>query len=175
MGKIVEKWKPISGYAGHYWISDLGNVKSVAGLLTAINDGNYCRVRLHKKTRVLASIHRLVATAFCPKPKSKKVLEVNHKDGNKLNNAASNLEWVTKSRNGLHAYQLGLSKPTRCKPVLCIEDGKTYESQCAAARAYDTFEANISAQIKGRRKSVRGRTFKYLLQRPNGPGNLETE
>lgn len=55
-------------------------------------------------------VHRLVAMAFVKGMVSGK--EVNHIDGNKRNNAASNLEWVTKSENQLHAYKIGLRRPT---------------------------------------------------------------
>ena len=53
-------------------------------------------------------VHRLVATAFlgCPE----QGWEVNHKNGNKTNNAVENLEWVTSSRNKLHAFDTGLYK-----------------------------------------------------------------
>lgn len=58
-------------------------------------------------TRELAS--RMVARYFCPNPLNKS--EVNHIDGNKLNNDYSNLEWVTHSENGIHAYRI-LGRPT---------------------------------------------------------------
>lgn len=51
-------------------------------------------------------IHRLIAEAFIPNPENKKT--VNHKDGNKLNNSAKNLEWATIGENVRHARKLGL-------------------------------------------------------------------
>ena len=51
-------------------------------------------------------VHRLVAHAYVPN--LRQAPEVNHIDGDKTNNLPSNLEWVTKSENHLHAYKLGL-------------------------------------------------------------------
>lgn len=55
-------------------------------------------------------IHRLVAEYFIPNPK--KLPMVNHKDGDKTNNDASNLEWCTNQENTLHAYRTQLHKTT---------------------------------------------------------------
>ena len=52
------------------------------------------------------AIHRLLAIHFIPNSSNRE--QVNHIDGNKLNNQLSNLEWVTRSENTLHAYQLDL-------------------------------------------------------------------
>lgn len=56
------------------------------------------------------AVHRLVAFAWLPAPLSDKHVWINHKDGNKANNNASNLEWSTISQNIQHAFDTGLHK-----------------------------------------------------------------
>jgi hypothetical protein len=50
------------------------------------------------------TVHRLVASAFVPNPSNKPT--VNHKDGDRRNNAASNLEWMTIMENNRHSIEV---------------------------------------------------------------------
>jgi hypothetical protein len=68
--------------------------------LSVKNYGKYSLVSIQDKNRL---IHRLVAEAFIPNPENKPC--VNHKDGNKQNNAVENLEWCTYSENELHSHR----------------------------------------------------------------------
>lgn len=73
------------------------------------NDNGYVYVALIKRPRKqIWTMGRLVATHFIPNPENKP--EVNHIDGNKSNNAAWNLEWVTAKENTAHAIRTGLKK-----------------------------------------------------------------
>lgn len=70
-----------------------------------IRKENYAQVNLLKngKQKVVL-VHRLIGDAFLKNPQLKK--QINHKDGNGLNNRMENLEWVTPSENGLHSYRV---------------------------------------------------------------------
>lgn len=101
------EWKSIKGYEDKYWISSTGLVKSDSRILKAyITKKGYLRITLYKSGRKNHTIHRLVAEAFIPNPNS--LPEINHKDGNKLNNQAGNLEWCTHQQNIDHAWTNGL-------------------------------------------------------------------
>lgn len=161
----MEIWKDISGFPG-YQVSNLGRVKSKRQALKPIfnktyKDVGYYRVKLSGGN--IRYIHRLVAIAFLPNPDNKPT--VNHKDSNKANNAASNLEWATVSENNQHAYDNG-------KRVPCGEQrsaSKLTEAQAneikirigngerngVVARAYSISPATVCDIIKER-------TWKHL-------------
>lgn len=67
------------------------------------NAKGYLRVSISKK---LMFVHRLVAEKYIPNPDN--LPQVNHKDGNKLNNSVENLEWVSNQQNRNHAVETGL-------------------------------------------------------------------
>lgn len=107
-GRIVQIPGYMSYYIsdnGHVYINRRGFLEEISGFINfgyhvvgiTNNDG------IRKNIRV----HRLVAEAFIPNPLNKP--QVNHLDGNKLNNHYTNLEWATASENAKHAFALGLS------------------------------------------------------------------
>jgi uncharacterized protein YerC len=134
-----EIWKDIPGFEGKYQVSNLGRVKSFVYRRnkTTIRklpiSNNYYRLLLCKNGKYESFyIHRLIADAFIPNPKNKKY--VNHKDGNKLNNDISNLEWVTSAENSHHAWATGLntkiyshSKQDAQKVLVLRKEGRTYQ------------------------------------------------
>jgi hypothetical protein len=107
--------KGITGFDERYAVDNMGNVYNVIrnkrlSIKTSKRTG-YCMVSLYNNTGIRKTllIHRIVAIAFIPNPKNKR--EVNHKDGDKTNNRAGNLEWVTTRENSKHAHDFGLIKP----------------------------------------------------------------
>ena len=96
-----------------YEINAYGSVRNkITGKILKPNfNKGYHRYSLRQKNGGTKHIfaHRMVAMSFIA-DKSKSNLQVNHIDGNKLNNNVSNLEWVTVSENSKHAYRLGLRK-----------------------------------------------------------------
>lgn len=106
-------------------------------------------IRINGKRRQMLT-HRLLAQAFIPNPENKP--QVNHIDGNKLNNDLSNLEWVTCSENGKHAFRVGLIKPHGpSKKVIDKSNNIIYESATHAALALNYSRAHICNMIKGYR------------------------
>ena len=120
----TEVWKDIPNYEGSYQVSDMGRVRSVDRIVTdkdgrvrkfkgrvlklGVNISGYEYLTLSNGGRCNAkTVHRLVLGTFKPHVNMEH-LEVNHMDGNKLNNHLTNLEWVTRLDNMLHAHGTGL-------------------------------------------------------------------
>lgn len=105
-------WKPVNIdlYKNYYYASELGEIKRYN---KSINTGyidrcEYYRVNLYAEGKQKTfQLHRLIAVTFLENIDNKP--QVNHIDGNKLNNKVSNLEWVTPKENSQHAMDIGLN------------------------------------------------------------------
>lgn len=114
----MEEWKDMIGYEGVYQVSNMGRIKSLfricetrKGVYRPIRERILKQwvVRKYMVSPILGRqtpIHRIVAKHFIPLVDGK--TQVNHKDGNKFNNTADNLEWCNQSENTQHAYDMGL-------------------------------------------------------------------
>lgn len=106
------------------------------------------------------AVHRLVAQAFCRNQHNKP--QVNHIDGDTMNNCASNLEWVDGSENQYHSrYVLGNQTGFKDRPVVCVETGETYISTRDAWRKTGVNYCHICECAKGKRKSAGGFRWQY--------------
>ena len=107
-------WKDVEGFEGLYRVSNEGvlistpqlGVKGRVKKRSKMSNGyeKYYLYKNGKETQM--SVHRLLAKHFIPNPENKPY--INHIDGNPLNNALDNLEWVTHSENVQHAVRTGL-------------------------------------------------------------------
>lgn len=167
-----------------YVFTQSGEVFSTCGrgpYSTQKNNSGYLQVRLKTKQgsdargRQVLSVHRMVALAHLPNPNN--LPQVNHINGNKLDNRVENLEWVTASDNLKHAFKTGLKElpkagmgkfnelHSRSRPINQLTKSgdfvRNYPSIQEAGR--DGFNVgNIVSAIKGETyKSTGGYKWEY--------------
>ena len=166
----MEEWKDVKGYEGYYQISSYGRIKNIQTgqiLKGDTNNIGYKRVWLYVPVKKRFFIHRLVAFHFCEGYQEN--LVVNHKDGNKLNNIAENLEWTTHSENDLHAYKLNLREPHPCQfkhrviayDLITGETIKIYNNVEDCCNDLEVARSNVYNCCNGKQKSCRGYGLKY--------------
>lgn len=166
-----EEWRDIDGFTD-YQASSFGNIRSKDREVSQKGHvGSYTRkmkgkvikpsilnsgyavvwIRVNGKTKAV-TVHRLVAKAFL----GESFLDVNHKDGNRLNNRIENLEYMTRSKNIEHSYrQLG-HKSVQRKRVVCVETGEVFDSIKKASEAKGINRVSIGHVLAGRTKTAGG-------------------
>lgn len=190
-----EIWKPIRGYEGYYEVSNLGNVRSLSENRKKSSNKPACRVlkkalnRFNGYYSVMLCVngktkryyvHRLVAEAFLMNPNNLGV--VNHKNENKADNRADNLEWCDIVYN--HNYGTGekrrflsasINKKGKCYPKRILQfspEGNyiaSYPSSEEAARAIGHPFAGSNIRICARRQDGKRISFGYLWRYEENP------
>lgn len=187
----MEIWKDIKGYEGYYQISNKGNVKSLSrqwigktklgedkvnttkerilkpyvekGKRSNIKDSLYTSLRKDDKNKKIY-IHRLVASHFIPNPNPHLNIEVNHIDGNRMNNSVENLEWVTKQENIIHAFNNELIKTRKKVKQIDIVTGETiaiFEGENVACKHLGVSQGKILRAMQ-RNGTCGGYKWEYI-------------
>lgn len=161
---MTEQWKPVPGYEGKYEVSDQGRVRSVDALVPynhwrsgarllrlkrgkllptqRINSG-YLIVHMHKDNkREAKTVHRLVASVFVEGGGR----EVNHHNGDKTDNRATNLEWSSSKDNHIHAVDKGFLP--HAIPVRCPSTGRAFPSINRAAQTMGLSVRTVRAKFE---------------------------
>lgn len=172
--KLTETWRAIDGFP-KYQVSDQGRIKNIEScrIFTGTKDAfGYVHVRLinPKGTYTLKKVHRLVAETFLPNPEGKPIID--HIDGDKTNNALSNLRWVTYSENS-KAYEASKGK-RRSAPINRMlaqytMDGElvaVYDNALEAARMTGFGDFGIYSAGAGKLKSFCGFQWRFFDNRP---------
>lgn len=170
----MEEWKELEGTRGLLEVSSEGRIRSRMRdgriLKQQIDKKGYCRVAVTiLRERKYFKVHRAVASAFVPNPLA--LPQVNHIDGNKQNNRADNLEWVTNIQNSHHAMENGLwrnvfaasakTNDARKTPIISIDcltgERMRFESVSSAERFFGS--RHISDVLNGKREKAAGHRF----------------
>lgn len=172
---MSEIWKDIPSYEGYYQVSNYGRVRSLNRVIKGIlykgkllkqqpARGGYLHIGLAKNGIIkMCYIHRLVAMSFVGGYFDGAL--VNHRDENRKNNNASNLEWCTKSYNLTYG---SAAQSNRVNKGISInqytKEGEllhTYGSMAEAAEKIRKPVQNIWAVCKGLKKTCGGYVWKY--------------
>lgn len=158
-----ERWKDIFGYEGVYQVSDLGRVRSKKYGDWRVIDGSkdsrgYLQVGLYKgKKAKLLSVHRLVAQAFIDNTDETKTI-INHRNEDKTDNRASNLEWCDYQYNSTYNdinLRRNNGKRRKIKPL--------YNPELTINENIEVFKSN---GIECNEKTVRNLRKDLKLERP---------
>ena len=145
-----------------YYVSNLGRFKNIYEQIMdnyKVNENGYIKVYIYKKT---IALHRLVAYTFLENPENKE--QVNHKDGNKLNNKVENLEWCSNAENQKHKFEMGLGNNfTRKVKQYDLNWNliKEYNSISSAAKEMNISKGTIQSVLLKNRKTAAGYIWKY--------------
>lgn len=152
----MKEWRKIiiDNKETYYSVSNDGEVRndSTKTLLKgSVSKNGYRMVHLRQHMNKICSVHRLVMKAFQPCELMDE-LQINHKDGDKLNNNIDNLEWCTALENIRHSYETGLQKYKMLPCHVYDLDGNyitSYANALEAAKDIPVNQSSINQCLKG--------------------------
>lgn len=157
-------WKDIPTWEDIYELNENGEVRNkITGnyIKGDINNAGYYRVCLYKKPRKERYFrHRLVAELFIPNPNN--LPEVNHINGDKSKNCASNLQWCNRTHNEREAHRTGIKE---YKPYYVIFDNgirKEYEFAIELANELQVTKRTIQNYLQGKSKGYLDKGIKKI-------------
>lgn len=145
-------WKDIPQWEELYEVNDKGEVRNKKTSHLLIGDKNnagYCRICLYNRNiKQRFFRHRLVAELFIENPNH--YTEVNHKDGDKENNNATNLEWCDRQMNERAAHCLGIKDFRPFYVIFCDGSKKDYEFAIDLANELNLTKRAIQNYLQGK-------------------------
>lgn len=173
MENFKEEWRPIPNFEGLYEVSNLGNVDSLNNynrkqkrkrLKPRLDIHGYYWVRLSNKQKIKKfKIHRLVAMCFIPNQNNLPC--INHKDENRQNNRADNLEWCTYQYNNTYGSRIEKMKEKIGVPIIQLTlDDKfvaIYNSISEAATIFKINSSALTTVCRGNTDTACGYKWRY--------------
>lgn len=175
-----EEWRTIFDFP-NYEVSNKGNIRSKKyndslghlrsskKLKKQVNNCGYEYVILSSKEEKhkTLTVHRIVAKTFIPNPEEKE--DVNHIDGNKLNNNVNNLEWTTTQENIIKRYEIGIDGNNYKRVSQFDKDGNlvgSFASSYEAERITGISRTHIGGCCRGERLTAGGYVWKFEIEEP---------
>lgn len=166
---MEEVWKDVVGYEGLYKVSNLGRVKTLQKqvgrkepekILTPSEIWTgYLRLGLRKNGKTKNTyVHRIVAQAFIPNEEHKPI--INHINGDKKDNKATNLEWCTYGENSNSSKKTTSSD--RYNSIKVVDNyGNVFNSYREASRHWNISANTVKNDVLGKTKRLMKRKVRF--------------
>ncbi|WCP14488.1 hypothetical protein sphantq_02934 [Sphingobium sp. AntQ-1] len=174
-----EVWLPVKGFEGFYEASSAGRIRSVdrvvaqkdrkprrysAKILSLkARDYGYYQVSLcRENTATRSYVHRIVCETFHGPAKHAR-MEVAHGDGNRLNNAAANLRWVTSEQNSKDMQRHGTWNRGDRSRMAKLDDEKVRYIRSATSESSASLGRKFGVSAPTIREIRLGRKWKHVM------------